>query len=46
VDERVMRTEWIILGGGGRSIKIKVAPAILRELGAQVIEGLALEQNP
>jgi prolyl-tRNA editing enzyme YbaK/EbsC (Cys-tRNA(Pro) deacylase) len=46
VDERVMRTEWIILGGGGRSIKIKVAPAILKELGAQVIEGLALEQNP
>ncbi len=43
VDERVMRAEWIILGGGGRSIKIKVAPAILRELGAQVIEGLALE---
>jgi prolyl-tRNA editing enzyme YbaK/EbsC (Cys-tRNA(Pro) deacylase) len=44
VDERVMRAEWIILGGGGRSIKIKAAPAILRELGAQVIQDLALEQ--
>jgi prolyl-tRNA editing enzyme YbaK/EbsC (Cys-tRNA(Pro) deacylase) len=45
VDERVMRPRWIILGGGGRSIKIKVAPAILRELGAEVVEGLALEQR-
>jgi prolyl-tRNA editing enzyme YbaK/EbsC (Cys-tRNA(Pro) deacylase) len=45
VDERVMRAEWIILGGGGRSIKIKVAPAVLTELGAQVVEDLALEQG-
>jgi prolyl-tRNA editing enzyme YbaK/EbsC (Cys-tRNA(Pro) deacylase) len=44
VDERVMRVEWIILGGGGRSIKIKVAPAVLPALGAQVIQDLAFEQ--
>jgi prolyl-tRNA editing enzyme YbaK/EbsC (Cys-tRNA(Pro) deacylase) len=45
VDERVMRPEWIILGGGGRSIKVKVAPAVLTELGAEVIRDLALEQT-
>ena len=45
VDERVMHPRWIILGGGGRSIKIKVAPGVLKALGAQVVDGLAFEQN-
>ncbi|HEX8144544.1 MAG TPA: YbaK/EbsC family protein [Pyrinomonadaceae bacterium] len=45
VDERVMRHEWIILGGGGRSIKIKVAPEVLTKLGAEVVEDLAFEAS-
>ena len=42
VDEAVMAPEWVILGGGGRSSKIKVAPAALRRVPAlKVIPGLA-----
>ena len=44
VDARVMACEWIILGGGDRSHKIKVAPALFEAMpSATVIEGLALE---
>ena len=44
VDARVMACEWIILGGGDRSHKIKVAPALFERLPATtVIEGLALD---
>ena len=32
VDERVMAPEWIIVGGGGRSTKVKLAPDVLRRL--------------
>jgi prolyl-tRNA editing enzyme YbaK/EbsC (Cys-tRNA(Pro) deacylase) len=32
VDERVMQPEWIIVGGGGRSTKIRCAPDALRRL--------------
>jgi prolyl-tRNA editing enzyme YbaK/EbsC (Cys-tRNA(Pro) deacylase) len=45
VDERIMRLEWIILGGGGRSLKIKISPRVFTELGAEIISGLALEQK-
>jgi len=42
VDEAVMAPEWIILGGGGRSSKIKLAPAALNRLPAvKVVPGLA-----
>jgi prolyl-tRNA editing enzyme YbaK/EbsC (Cys-tRNA(Pro) deacylase) len=42
VDERVMRPAWIIVGGGGRSTKIKLAPDVLRRLpGVSVVPGLA-----
>jgi prolyl-tRNA editing enzyme YbaK/EbsC (Cys-tRNA(Pro) deacylase) len=42
VDERVMAPEWIIVGGGGRSTKVKLAPAALRRLpGVTVVPGLA-----
>ena len=42
VDEAVMSPEWIVLGGGGRSSKIKVAPAALKRLAAvTVVAGLA-----
>ena len=42
VDERVMGLEYVILGGGSRSSKIKMAPEALRELpGLTVVPGLA-----
>ena len=44
VDARVMACEWVILGGGDRSHKIKVAPALFERIpSAIVIEGLALD---
>jgi prolyl-tRNA editing enzyme YbaK/EbsC (Cys-tRNA(Pro) deacylase) len=42
VDSRVMQPDWIILGGGNRSSKLKVDPASLGALAAtRVIDGLA-----
>ena len=44
VDARIMACEWVILGGGDRSHKIKVAPALFERIpSAIVIEGLALD---
>ncbi|MBM4442532.1 MAG: hypothetical protein FJ027_19110 [Candidatus Rokubacteria bacterium] len=44
VDERVMACEWIIVGGGGRSTKVKLAPDALRRLpSVTVVPGLANE---
>lgn len=43
VDARVLEADWVILGGGGRSTKIKVSPAALLDLpGARVVENLAI----
>jgi len=43
VDERIMGLPWVILGGGSRSTKIKVAPeALTRLANARVVPGLAL----
>ncbi len=43
VDARVMEPEWIILGGGNRSSKLKLAPDTLRALGSvRVVDGLAV----
>lgn len=42
VDESVMQCEYIILGGGNRSSKLKVAPQVLKQLpDAEVVSGLA-----
>ncbi len=41
VDARVMDAEWVVLGGGDRSTKIKVAPDVLTALGAEVVDDLA-----
>jgi prolyl-tRNA editing enzyme YbaK/EbsC (Cys-tRNA(Pro) deacylase) len=42
VDERVMAPDWIIVGGGGRSTKLKISPDALRRLpGMSVVPGLA-----
>ena len=42
VDARVMTQEFVVIGGGSRSMKIRLAPAgLLRIPGSAVIEGLA-----
>jgi prolyl-tRNA editing enzyme YbaK/EbsC (Cys-tRNA(Pro) deacylase) len=44
VDERVMAPAWIIVGGGGRSTKVKLAPDVLRRLpNVTVVTGHAAE---
>ena len=41
-DGRVMEPDWIILGGGNRSSKLRIAPAALRALPSlRVVDGLA-----
>ena len=46
VDERVMTPDWIVLGGGNRSSKLRVAPETLRRLGsARVVEDLAFVRD-
>ena len=42
VDARVMEPEWIVLGGGNRSSKLRLSPTALRELpDVRVVDGLA-----
>ena len=44
IDARIMACEWVILGGGDRSHKIRVDPALFeRTPSVTVIEGLALD---
>ena len=39
LDERLMEREWVVVGGGNRSTKIKLAPDELRKLpGAEVVD--------
>jgi prolyl-tRNA editing enzyme YbaK/EbsC (Cys-tRNA(Pro) deacylase) len=43
VDARVLDPDWIILGGGNRSSKLKLPPAALQRLpSVRTVEGLAL----
>ena len=44
VDERIMALDWVILGGGGRDTKIKIAPDVFTKLGAEVISDLGIER--
>lgn len=45
VDARVMSPDWVILGGGNRSSKLRVAPDALRALpSVRVVEGLAVQR--
>lgn len=45
VDARVMDRDWIVLGGGNRSSKLRVAPHALTVLPTvRVVDGLALER--
>jgi len=42
VDERIMKKDWVILGGGSRAIKIKITPEVFTVLNAKIISDLAL----
>jgi len=46
VDSRVMELDWVILGGGGRDRKLKISPEVFHQLGAEIVENLALPNNP
>ena len=47
IDARILDAEWVVVGGGSRSQKVKVAPPALAALaGAQVVEGLATLPQP
>ena len=46
VDSLIMELEWVILGGGGRDHKLKISPDVFRQLGAEIVENLALPINP
>lgn len=41
VDAAVMERDTIVVGGGSRSLKLRVAPSALVAVGAEVVEGLA-----
>lgn len=44
VDSRVLENDWVIVGAGSRSAKIKLDPAQLRDLdGFEIVEDLARE---
>jgi len=46
VDARVMGPDWIILGGGNRSSKLRLAPGLLQALPSlRVVAGLATERR-
>lgn len=46
VDARVMEPDWVILGGGNRSSKLRLAPEGLRALASlRVVDGLAVERR-
>jgi prolyl-tRNA editing enzyme YbaK/EbsC (Cys-tRNA(Pro) deacylase) len=43
VDREVLDQDWVILGGGSRSMKVKVAPVVFERIpGAEVLDGLTL----
>ncbi len=42
VDARIMALDWIIIGGGGRGMKIRIAPEAFTRLGAEVVDDLGL----
>lgn len=44
VDSRVMELETVILGGGGRSLKIGISPEVFHKLGAEVVADLGIRR--
>jgi len=44
VDEKLMAREWVILGSGSRSSKIRIAPEIFRRIpNAAIVPGLSID---
>jgi prolyl-tRNA editing enzyme YbaK/EbsC (Cys-tRNA(Pro) deacylase) len=44
IDERLMALDWLILGGGSRSTKIKTSPEVFRRLpNTTIVPGLATD---
>jgi prolyl-tRNA editing enzyme YbaK/EbsC (Cys-tRNA(Pro) deacylase) len=44
VDDKLMARDWVILGSGSRSSKIKISPEVFRRLSnATIVPGLAIE---
>jgi len=44
VDEKLMAREWVILGSGSRSSKIKISPEVFRRLPtATIVPGLSID---
>lgn len=41
VDSRIMSKEWVIVGGGSRSLKVKIPPAAIAAVGGVPVEDLA-----
>ena len=44
VDERVAALPWVVVGGGGRGMKVRVSPEVFGKLGAQFVSGLGIER--
>ena len=46
VDERLMALDWLILGGGGRSTKIRTSPEVFRRMSsARIVPDLATDAD-
>jgi prolyl-tRNA editing enzyme YbaK/EbsC (Cys-tRNA(Pro) deacylase) len=46
VDDRIMRLDWLILGGGSRSTKIRTSPEVFRRMSnTTIVPGLATAPN-
>ena len=45
VDEEVMKRDYVIVGGGNRSTKIKVAPEHLRKLSRAIVAEIAVPRT-
>lgn len=44
-EQTLANLPWVILGGGGRSTKIKVSPEVLARLGAELVSELGVLHN-
>lgn len=40
VDDQVLVPEWVVLGGGGRNMKVRIPPESLVRAGARAVTGL------
>jgi prolyl-tRNA editing enzyme YbaK/EbsC (Cys-tRNA(Pro) deacylase) len=47
VDERLMKLDYVVLGSGDRSAKIKISPEVFRRLPSlQIVADLAVASSP